>query len=39
MLVILTDNSGMAKIKLIDESGTISKRFDAILIHLTSFRK
>lgn len=23
MLVILTDNSGMAKIKLIDESGTI----------------
>lgn len=26
MLVILTDNSGMAKIKLIDESGTFSRR-------------
>ena len=39
MLVILTDNSGMAKIKAIDESEHFPGVPDAILIHLTSFRE
>ena len=39
LLVILTDNSGMAKIKSIDELEHFPGVSDAILIHLTSFRE
>ena len=39
MLVILTDNSGMAKIKSIDVSEHFPGVSDTILIHLTPFRE